>query len=195
MLRTVIGLPPLICAALILASCTNQSDEPSVQLNPHPTQHYTVDASIIDAPGPFDKVEAEAIYEVEDKWCVPLTPVAGVRITPRHVIPLSVETVGDSYRASFMADAILDGDYYGHGACHWELTLVSVTAARQNRRFVTLIPPVGRYAKDEVRTYFAHRSYDHASKALTDTGLYDRMGFDHPDETFHVDLVARKATP
>lgn len=190
-----VGLPPLVCAALVLASCANQNGEPSVQLNPHPTQHYTVDASIVDAPGPFDKVEAEAVYGVEDRSCVPLTPVSGVRITPRHEIPLSIEKVGSVYRTSFMADAILDGDYYGHGVCHWTLNLVSITATRQARRFITVIPPVGRYAKNEVTAYFSHQSYDHASKALTDTGLYDKAGFEHPDETFHIDLVARKATP
>lgn len=190
-----VGVTLLTGVALLLTSCANPTGEPSVELNPHPTQHYTIDASIIGAPGPFDEVEAEAVYEVEDRSCVPLTPISGARITPRHEIPLSVTKSGETYRTSFTADAVLDGDYYGHGVCHWTLSLVSVAAVVQNRRFVTVIPPVGRYAKGSVTTYFSRRSFNHASKSLIDTGLYDKAGFDHPDETFQINLVARKATP
>lgn len=179
--------------SLIAAACSSRAGDPDAQVNPTPKHRFEIEATLRDAPGEFDSATAQVVYEVQNRKCAPLTAVSGVRATPRHVVEVPVTRNVDRYQATFFSDALLDGDYYGQGLCHWSVNIVSIVFKRDKREFVAAIIPTGPYARSNVTTYFSNDSYENAAKPESDTGLFDRMKFKQPDKTFQIDLTAREA--
>jgi hypothetical protein len=184
-----------IISVLLAVSCSHGSGEPNVQINPQPKQIFHLFASIKNAPGPFDSVEATASYEVENWPCVPLAPVSGARNVPHHTLSLPVTRVGDVYQATFATDALIDGDYFGRGICHWHLTSAGVSIRHKNRKFDASVTPPSDGRETSTAPYFSIESYEDTAEALIDTGLRDRSELTQPDNAFQIQLNARKATP
>lgn len=93
--------------------------------NPHPVQRYEVIATA-DAPGPWDSVHGYISYEVVNPDCTPKDKFLGVHELPQDVgVDIEMTRVDSkTWKGYFFRDAMLDEDYYGLGACHWDATSV-----------------------------------------------------------------------
>ena len=93
------------------------------RLNPSPKRAYTLVVTVKDAPGTFEAMTATAQYDViNENECGHINRSSGTaeRITSNETFVL--EKVSDTeYRGKFYLDLMQDEDYYGRGACHWEL--------------------------------------------------------------------------
>lgn len=126
---------------LLLAACKPSRNEVEVsgshaptgplrQLNPAPEQGYRIRLAIQNSPGPLVLMDATAQYDViNETQCGEASPYGGVyRMTSGE--PFALTRVGSAiYEGVVYFDQILDGDYYGNGACVWELTAVTATFA------------------------------------------------------------------
>lgn len=110
------------------ASGSRASSGPLRRLNPAPKQGYRIRLTIQDAPGPLVLVGATAQYDVINEiQCGEASPYGGVyRMTSGEAFALT-QVGGANYEGVVYLDQILDGDYYGNGACVWELTAVTAT--------------------------------------------------------------------
>jgi hypothetical protein len=128
----------LLAFCLLTAMSTTACDaaqpvpQPEPKRNPAPTEIYEITVTIKDAPGPFDSFEGFTQFDVLNDECVPLDYTAalgGVRNNPTARVPVKYERVGDGvYRATVVADALVDEDYYGLGECHWTLVATNFIA-------------------------------------------------------------------
>ncbi|MGN6480972.1 hypothetical protein [Luteibacter sp.] len=178
----------------MIAACSSGSAHPDVKLNPSPVRFFELSAVVKNPPGDFDRVEAKAFYEVENTKCAPLRKVSGVRDTPHYTIDLPVTPAGIAYRARFAADALMDGDYFGQGVCHWRLTSVAVSFIRKRRGFHASIVPPQAHEVSSTAPYFSIESYEDSADRLIDTGLRDKSKITHPDKAFQIELTAKEAT-
>ena len=190
-LRSATGVT-IACMALLACSSRPAS---GIQVNSKPTAPYDLTAAIKNPPGEFDRVEAKAFYEVQNPACAPITSVSGVRNAPRHTISLPVAKTGDSFHATFFADALVDGDYYGQGICHWRLTSVGVSVVRKSRRFDASVSPPAPHQQSITAPYFSIESYEDSSQSLIDTGLRDKSELTHPDKAFQIELTTSAVMP
>ena len=98
--------------------------------NPAPRQRYVLDLRFSGLPGALTDIAATADFEVENRECVPYDysrAAGGVRLPPRHSVPLVLQRVDDTtYTATLHEDALLDEDYYGLGVCRWALNTATV---------------------------------------------------------------------
>ncbi|SFV29409.1 MULTISPECIES: hypothetical protein [unclassified Pseudoxanthomonas] len=110
------------------ASASRASTGPLRRLNPAPKQGYRIRLTIQDAPGPLVLVGATAQYDVVNEiQCGEASPYGGVyRMTSGEPFVIT-QVDGANYEGVVYFDQILDGDYYGNGACVWELTAVTAT--------------------------------------------------------------------
>jgi hypothetical protein len=128
----------LLAFCLLTAMSTTACDaaqpvpQPEPKRNPAPTEVYEITVTIKDAPGPFDSIDGFTQFDVLNDECVPLDYTAalgGVRNNPSERVPVKYERIGDGvYRATVVADALVDEDYYGLGMCHWTLVATNFIA-------------------------------------------------------------------
>lgn len=113
-------------------------------INPAPSQRYVLTLRFAGLPGEIADLDATADFEVENRECVPYDfsrAVGGVRLPPRHSVPLALERVdAATWTAVVHEDALLDEDYYGLGVCRWALNNASVHFRAGATRFVGGMP-------------------------------------------------------
>ena len=161
--------------AISLAACTpSRSDTdpsssharsgPLRQLNPSPMQGYRIRLTIQDAPGPLVLTDATAQYDVVNEvQCGKQRPTGGLyRMVSNEVLPLrKVDDV--TYEGVVYLDQILDGDYYGYGACKWELSEVraglSATGSTGETRFAPYFSSESVQSLDSETRYFWKARY------------------------------------
>lgn len=157
--------------------------------NPQPKQAHRVTMTIKDAPGAFRWMRPIAHYDVTDRECLSPpkeNPVGRSAPTPTAPIEFVLEQSSEYvYSGLVYADAMLDKDYTGNGACHWELTSIVVQIKANGDERETLFTP--GISNDELApghsttVYFNKASYPRlASSQLDeplDTGESDRARF------------------
>ena len=161
--------------AISLASCTpSRSDTdssssharsgPLRQLNSSPLQGYRIRLTIQDAPGPLLLTDARAQYDVVNEvQCGKQRRTGGLyRMVSNEVLPLrKVDDV--TYEGVVYLDQILDGDYYGYGACKWELAEVraglSATGSTGETRFAPYFSSESVQSLDSETRYFWKARY------------------------------------
>ncbi|UPG91567.1 hypothetical protein L2Y96_07295 [Luteibacter aegosomaticola] len=179
-----------LIAAGLLTTC--QQSGPTIRRNPDPRKPISVEAAITGAPGPIDTMRATAHYQIENVMCVPVTGIEGVRKYQDYDVGLQVIRTGDRFQTTAMEDALLDGDFYRQGVCHWELSIVTFIAQHGSRKYSASISPVGKYAKQTTRSYYSNESYRHPDAPALESGLYDKANYGNPEDTFHIDLLVKR---
>jgi hypothetical protein len=103
----------------------SHGDPKNPKKNPNPVERYEVTATA-EAPGPWDSVKGYISYEVVNPACTPEDKFLGVHALPRDVGQNIEMTRVDekTWKGYFYRDYILDEDYYGLGACHWDATSI-----------------------------------------------------------------------
>jgi hypothetical protein len=120
--------------------------------------------TIQDAPGPLVLTDATAQYDVVNEvQCGKQRPTGGLyRMVSNEVLPLrKVDDV--TYEGVVYFDQILDGDYYGYGACKWELSEVraglSATGGAGETRFAPYFSGESVQSLDSETRYFWKARY------------------------------------
>lgn len=158
------------------------------QLNPQPRRPYEITLVIENAPGPFAVVEGSAQYDVvNEDQCGNVNAASGTaeRITSHE--PVALTKVGDGeYRGTVFLDRMLDADYYGRGACRWELSTASIvlraTGAETETRFQPVMEARQLLAGEPVELYFWKGGYPRS-----EMDNYPDSGMDSP-EKFRPDI-------
>ncbi|WP_285401967.1 hypothetical protein [Luteibacter sp. ME-Dv--P-043b] len=179
---------------LLLTACGGNMEDPRIELNPHPTMRYTITASIADAPGAFDTIEADAQYQVTNNDCAPEQPISGARIVPRKRVRIELQQAGDgAYQGEVYVDRMKDQDYYAHGICRWSLVAVSIRARHGKMEFDTPLFVPRFFEKGGITRYFSYDAYNESGTRLAITGNENRNAYAAPSKTFSVTLLAREA--
>ncbi|WP_408951102.1 hypothetical protein [Lysobacter sp. Hz 25] len=170
--------------------------------NPAPKQPYQITLTLVDAPGPFAKIEGFVSYEARDCRYMP-DRIAGFFLTPSINLPMSYSKVDEtSYVATVHADAMLDEDYLGEGICHWQLTSLNAqlkaTGAEPETNFIASLMNEDVTAQRAVTNYYWKERYPRSEVTdYPDMGEEDRDAFrpEIRDELFAITLLPRATTP
>lgn len=112
----------LLLAIALTTSCSASMKKPDIKNNPHPTQRYELTVTVKGAPGPFDKVVGNVLYQVHNPDCVPHAPVTGAADIPNTVLQIDLARVDDhTWKGYFFRDQLQDENYFGLGVCHWQV--------------------------------------------------------------------------
>ncbi len=182
------------------------------KLNPQPRQAYEVVLKLHNAPGPFERIEAVAQYDVANEAeCGRINPVTGTagRITSQE--PLTLKRVADDeYHGTVYLDQMLDEDYYGRGVCRWKFggtgALLKATGAHEETRFLTFIDADQLTAGKTLTRHYPRRDYPRAAPVQGPHGMtsiedYPDSGNEDPtdyvpelrDALFSISLTAKEA--
>lgn len=135
------GSPGTATAQTTGAPKNDQSaQEHLYRVNPVPKEGFEVEFEIHDAPGPFTLFKGDLAYQsfncnyVTSEW-------AGARASPSKTMPVNVsQAEKNRFVVTAYRDGMLDGDYYGKGVCHWDLTSIrvgiSATEAKEDTVYV-----------------------------------------------------------
>jgi hypothetical protein len=154
-------IPLVLLLALVVSACGASMQKPDLKMNPNPKKRYEVTMAIQDAPGPFDSINAYAVYQVLNDVCVALQPGSGARLAPYKKLPITLTRSGDSYVGTIYADQMLDEDYYGLGVCKWTLTIAGVELKARTNTFGAYlnINDKNVISSQPKVTYFGHSVY------------------------------------
>ena len=181
------------------------------KLNPQPRQAYEVVLKLHNAPGPFERIEAVAQYDVTNEAeCGRINPATGTagRITSQESVSLK-RVADDEYHGTVYLDQMLDEDYYGRGVCHWKFSgtgaLLKATGAHEETRFLTFIDADRFTAGQTLTLHYPRRHYPRAApvegpKGLTSIKDYPASGNEDPntyapklrDALFSISLSAKE---
>ncbi|UPG91575.1 hypothetical protein L2Y96_07335 [Luteibacter aegosomaticola] len=191
-------LPMTACLALVSPAFSAEPPKVNVTTNPAARMRYALSVAITDAPGAFDRVEANVTYRVANDSCVPLLKVMGATVAPTHREPVVLTATGDhTYQGEFFADRLKDEDYFDKGTCHWSVVSVDVEARKGKMDFSSSLFNSELFAQKEVSRYYAQRAYAADQTALVNTGNADRNQFKDPSHAFAITLhaVAKPLSP
>ena len=182
------------------------------KLNPQPRQAFDVVLKLHNAPGPFERIEAVAQYDVANEAeCGRINPATGTagRITSQEPVALK-RVADDEYHGTVYLDRMLDEDYYGRGVCQWKFSgtgaLLKATGAHEETRFLTFIDADRFTAGDTLTLYYPRVDYPRAAPVKGPYGMtsiedYPDSGNEDPtdyvpelrDALFSISLSAKEA--
>ena len=172
--------------------------------NPNPKQRYDITVTIADAPGPFESVEGFAQYEASDCVFV-LDRFAGVTSKPRYRMPIVIRKINEStHVGTIYLDAMLDEDYFGKGACHWQFTSTTVMMKASGEKteslFSASLSLIQVSKLESVKTYFRKEVYPRVPdfEGFSSSGQVDRSKFVpslSDDDLFTIALAPTKVRP
>jgi len=173
-----------LISALLLSGCGRGAIEPQIERNPAAADAQRLDFRFEDAPGPFSKVRAEAVYRVENETCVKARPFSGAVLPPEYKLDLSLKPLGENrYEALFHRDALRDADYFGLGLCRWKLQHVVIFFSSQATDFTAALfypqDPEGKI--EPVQSFFLHRDYFSKPEPMT-LAFGEKAGFYPPGQ-------------
>jgi hypothetical protein len=193
---------PLTVLTLFLALTTGCSmthgDPSNPAKNPHPVKRYEVTATSY-APGPWDSIEGYIGYDIINTKCMPRESFTGAQSLTSIGIDIEMTRVDDhTWKGYFYRDALQDEDYSGLGACHWDVTSVSVSAMAQGVRFAwsDLFDKLERgilgtsYFKKSV---YGDRSF--ARYGVPDFTAKDSDVREHPGNYFRATIAVKEVAP
>ncbi|TCK48991.1 hypothetical protein C8F00_1377 [Xanthomonas vasicola] len=183
---------------------TTADGDPVYRKNPHPTQAYRITMTIEDAPGPFEWISGTAFYEMTNRdACTPFDRSLGMSTKPKEDgIPIHFEKVSDTtYVATIYADGMVDADYYGKGACTFELNGVGISLKATGKKEETRFQPVLFKAQlkntTPVEFYFWNGGYPRSRmENYPDTGEYSPDKYAEPNRSnlFKITLKSERVS-
>ena len=192
-------IPSLV--ALCISACSasetrmtqNASPEPAAeqgasgrglaQPNPQPRRGYEIVLTIEEAPGPFAVVRGSAQYDVANRnECGQVNASTGTVLRISDFAPVALQRVSETeYRGTVYFDALLEGDYYGRGTCHWELVHVSAmlqaTGADGETTFESSLSAAEVASAATGVRYFWKQGYPRS-----EMDAFPDSGFDNPEK-------------
>lgn len=196
MVKPSLALVPLLVfmAPFAYSATTSERD---IKLNPNPHVRYAITAVVHGAPGPFDRVEGAAQYQVTDRKCVPLARGEGAAQFPEKRVPVELRRIGDdTYQGYVYVDLLRDEDYFQMGTCHWHLIGADVSFQVNKLYFSPSLFHDDIVAQRPMVRFFSKRSYALSSTQRVDTGNARREDFEEDsDSTFSIEIAARESTP
>lgn len=191
------------------APAARNEDAPAYRQNPQPKQAYRITMTVENAPGPFASMKALAQYDVVNKECLRPpkdNPGGHTSPVPSEDVEIPLQRVSNNtYSGVVYADQMLDEDYNGRGACHWQLMQFRVhmkaTGAVGETLFIPSIPDRKLLAGERETVYFNKISYPHfpgdepSEYESVDTGEADRSRFGpsiQDDDLFTVTFTPSK---
>jgi len=150
---------------------------------------YEITATVIDAPGTFERIEGHIDYKVLNGACVPLTPISGATVEPQTQSPVTFVRTGDNtFKGEIYVDRIQDEDYFGLGVCHWSVVGASVDFHHGEVNFSPAIYHDDIVSQKSVTRYFSERSYERSSRSRIDIGSPSKSVFNDPGAVFSIAL-------
>ena len=110
--------------SLVLIACEGRG--PLLNpINPTPTVGYRIRLQIKDAPGHFESIRLGGQFDVRNaEQCGKIRRATGTTGRISRSVDLPLARISDSeYEAVLHLDKMLDGDHFGRGVCHWELSV------------------------------------------------------------------------
>ncbi|MFL9883260.1 hypothetical protein PQR66_09505 [Paraburkholderia agricolaris] len=168
--------------------------EPSFRQNPQPAIRDEVTMTIDRAPGPFDSVEVNVLYQVANSQCIRMLRGSGATPVLEKSIRIDLERVGnDRYEGEMVADLMQDEDYYGLGVCHWIVESVNAEATINSLVLGAGIVMADSNAPRTVERFFANRSYYDSKQKRVITGNANRQDFGaDANDTFSIVLSVKE---
>jgi len=187
----IIGALALPCSAFSATTF-----QPDIRQNPSPRISYEITATIEGAPGPFDRIHGIADYRVANDLCVSPTPIMGARIVPEKRADIDFRHDHDNvYRATVYLDLLQDEDYFGKGACHWDLMAAGIELTHASVTFSAALFHDDLLAGTAVPRFFAEASYAKAKPDRLDTGIAGRAQFHGTGHLFSITMKAEERKP
>lgn len=169
--------------------------------NPAPKQAYVLTLRFAGLPGSLADIAATADFEVENRECVPYDytrAVGGVRLPPRHSVPLQLQRLDDhTYSAVVHEDALRDEDYYGLGVCRWALNSATVHFHSAVTHFVGGIDADRLVAEAEVLDHYLIRDFTQKPTPMEVVYGEESAGFYQASAgpQFTLSIASRKEIP
>ncbi|MDV3470281.1 hypothetical protein RZA67_16320 [Stenotrophomonas sp. C3(2023)] len=109
---------------IVLTACEGR-DNPLNPINPTPTLAYRIRLQIKDAPGHFESIRIGGQFDVRNAdQCGRIRRATGTTGRISRSLDLPLARISDSeYEAVLHLDKMLDGDHFGRGDCHWQLSV------------------------------------------------------------------------
>ncbi|MBB5358269.1 hypothetical protein HDE76_001475 [Rhodanobacter sp. ANJX3] len=191
---------PFLAASLALAILTSTTacgssnmTTPDIKTKAHPTKRYELTVTIKDAPGGFDSMQTMVQYDVSNPFCAPTRPGSGATNAPDKTVTIPMTKTGENtYTGEFYADLMEDGDYYGKGVCHWQLTGVTTYLQHKNLMMTPGMSPKSIEAQKPETWYFSGLSYAQADTERVDVGITDGSKLLPSDHPFSVTYTAKE---
>lgn len=169
------------------------------KMNPHPIKRYEIIATA-DAPGPWDSVSGYLHYEVVNKGCTPEDKFLGVHIMPEGVEhKFEMTRLGEiTWKGYFYRDLIQDEDYYGLGACHWDIAGVTPVFVVHGKTFASARGIEDYLSKGPQTEYFKKNAFLDRSSTSNDALPFLAVRTEvarHPDSFFPITVTVKEVTP
>lgn len=178
---------------LSLTACGGNMEAPKIEINHEAKEQYEVLLHIEGVAGPFDLVEAQVNYSIENEDCVPPAPFSGARDIPRKVLPLSLQKVAvDTYKGIVAIDAIKDANYFGRGICRWKLVAVSVDLKRRNTTFHAAVFHDDLMSERGSVSYFPGEAYRRNEITRLVSGAMDIKELETPNDAFSLRIGTKE---
>jgi hypothetical protein len=165
---------------------------PDIKFNQHPTKRYELTVTIKDAPGAFDSMQTMVQYDIANPFCAPTRRGSGATDAPDKTVTIRMTKTGENiYKGEFYADLMEDGDYYGKGVCHWQLTGITTYLQHKNLMMTPGMSPKSIEAQKSETWYFSGLSYAQADSERVDVGVKDCSKLLPSDHPFSVTYTAK----
>ena len=164
----------LAVVALGLAACANTEPVPApeLRLNPAPKEVYEITITMEDAPTTLEGFVGRVQYNIDNYLdCVPVDytrSLGGSRPRFERVVPIMFARANRaSFNGKIAKDALLNEDYYGQGACRWEITAIQAALDHPHSQLKRLnISDPGALLSGHADEKFCLKS-EHGSSELT----------------------------
>lgn len=185
-----------LLALAATAGCSHSMDASEIKRNPHPKDAYAITVTVEGAPRPFDSIKVLMHSEIENRDCAPRDLLSGVHQIPSADPEFTFRRTGESYTGTVYFDALLDGNYFWLGKCHWQPNMLNVELRIGKQVYVASISPADITAHRTVKTYFLKEQFGHAEAELEfEPSLpktYENLAAEHPQQYFSIELAARE---
>lgn len=136
-----------------------------VSRQPAPRRGHVLTLRFAGSPAAPEDLGGSADYEVANVDCVAIDygrAIGGVRLPPRHSVPLAwVRGDDGAYTATLHEDALLDADYYGLGVCRWALRTATVRFRSPVTHFIGGIQADAILSGKPLTQHFLVRDLEH----------------------------------
>jgi len=189
----------LLTLTLVTGCSMTHGDPRNPKQNPHPTERYEITATT-DGPGPWDSVSAYVGYDVVTPQCTPEAKFLGVHALPRDVgRDVEMTRVGEkTWKGYFHRDFMLDEDYYGLGACHWDATSVTANFTVHGIRFNSGSRLDGFLRKGPQSNFFRKSFYETHLPTLNSIPGFSSINpqvVQQPDAFFSITVAVNEIAP
>lgn len=180
--------------AILLTACDKPMKKIDVENNTNPRMRYQVTMKINKSPGLFKNVTGSMLYKIENKLCIPESPISGVRVGRNEYRNIELKNVSkDTYIGEVYFDLLKGEDYFGLGTCYWTPNALTITMEANGNTFYAGISASSMQSGNPESTYFNAETYESSNepREIGGASLNENIK-KHIDKFFSVTMTGKE---